>query len=146
MSETGQDGSPMDWAKFEHYFRELFSSSMSKHGDLAWMQKMLEPSLYNDLKDIQLAMVSQQPEVFETHRQVIVRVAVTDPTLLDHIRIRMCEHHLVLEGMEREEVRVLLPTAVKPRTARARYRDEVLQISARKRNIETYYHEVPVIY
>ncbi|GIQ67866.1 hypothetical protein DUZ99_03095 [Xylanibacillus composti] len=146
MGGQGREESPMDWSKFEEYFQHIFPSALPKQNDSAWLKEWIGTSMGKGLEHVPFAFAGSQPEVFETHRLVVVRANVPDPARLDHMRIRLSENVLLLEGLRREEVRLPLPAAVKPRTARAVYRDGVLQITARKRYADISYHEVPIAY
>lgn len=78
-----------------------------------------------------------EPQVFETHDFVIARI----PTQLDtnmQPRILMDTYHLFIKGLpERsEQLTLKLPSPIKPKSAKAEYKDGVLEIRLLKRGPE----------
>mgnify|MGYP000008806733 CR=1 FL=1 len=110
------------------------------------MKELFDTSISRSDSHAASAYLTQQPEVFETHRQVIIRISVRDLAQLDRMRIRMGEHSILLDGLGKEQIHVPLPAAVKPRTAKAVFREKVLQLTVHKRSKDTYYYEVPITY
>lgn len=135
---------PPDWEAFKRRFDDWSLNPQqppSDHTD--WMEPMMQASWDEAMHNVPRP---GREEVFETHRYVVVKLRVKDVVLLDQIRLLINDSELIVKWSRHRERRIRFPVLVVPKTARAKYRDGVLQIIAIKKKGKSSYLEIPVRY
>ncbi|WP_068776897.1 Hsp20/alpha crystallin family protein [Paenibacillus sp. FJAT-26967] len=81
-------------------------------------------------------------DVFETHTHVFIRVKIPKREDPYSLQVLVKTSHVKILGLIDEPKKTIkMPSPVNPKTAKARYRENVLQIQVRKRKFKDNYHE-----
>jgi len=137
-----------DMKQFERLFKKNFPGLQSMdiqdwsnvNSIESYVQKMLNHSfkqagMENSLDHHFLS------EVFETHDRVIVKMDIPKKTNLDEIRLYVNGNQIKLINMNETQF-VKLPSFVNSKTARALYKDGILQIQMKKQSKSEHYREI----
>lgn len=93
-------------------------------------------------KPFSISKGSASAETFETHTHVYVRIRLHRREDPKSLQVLIRSDHVKIIGMLYEPEKILsFPCMVAPKTAKAKVRDGVLQISARKRKAKDAYYE-----
>ncbi len=138
-----------DWKKMESIFGKQFPFSTlsgNKSFDLSWVEDYVKSVMkqampQNDQPD------ELESEVFETHRDVIAKIAVPEHISPGDLRIFAASNQIRLEGLPGGAKQFIpLPAHVNPGVSRALMKQGVLQIQMRKQNKEEQYKEIFIRY
>lgn len=133
-----------DWSQFQNFFqRQSPPGAKAFTEDLSWVEQMVRTSVDQAMKAVPQLI---RQEVFETHRHVIIKLQVPKRGVLDEWRLLLNDYHLLVKMAHGKEERITFPVAVVPSTARARYKDGILQIQVRKRRTSGGYREISATY
>ncbi|MVO99813.1 Hsp20/alpha crystallin family protein [Paenibacillus lutrae] len=81
-------------------------------------------------------------DVFETHTHVFIRLKIPKREDPYSLQVLVKTSHVKILGLIDEPKKTIkMPSPVNPKTAKARYRENVLQIQVRKRKFKDTYHE-----
>ncbi|MFD7523596.1 Hsp20/alpha crystallin family protein [Paenibacillus chitinolyticus] len=96
---------------------------------------------------------SQQPretvngDTFETHTDVFVRLKIPKSEDPRSLQVMVKTSHVKILGLTDEPRKLIkLPSPVLPKTAKATYKEGVLQIQVRRRRYKDNYHEAYIEY
>lgn len=137
MADDGKN-SPFgnNWKQFEELFSGISSFQQGKIQDLAWVDKFIQ----NVMKQAVPEPVSKsaqplplQTEVFETHRNVIVKIRIPSHIQPRALQLFANSHQLKIEGPGQNVQYVRLPAAVHSHSSKAEFRDGILQLQLRKK-------------
>jgi HSP20 family molecular chaperone IbpA len=89
--------------------------------------------------------VRKKAEVFETHNHVIVKISISYEA---NPIVKVRTDAVKIEGMfdNKKQQLIRLPCLVVPSTARATYKEGILQIKVRKKKLNKSYREVSIRY
>lgn len=131
------------WKTFEKLFGGKVPFLNNEHvekmlKDPQWIEKYVQDVLKRALPGASsnFSLTSGiDPEVFETHRAVIVRIPIPDKTDASRIKLHATRYRLRLAGLaEGDPVDIRLPAAVNPQLCRAHYKNGILEIRISKDN------------
>lgn len=135
----------MDWNPLDGWWVGG-GAKESKQGDFRWINDYVD-HVVNDA----LSQTGSRPplpgrlpvELFQTHHYVIVRFRVPDGMKARRLRVFAAPTKLRLEGLPQERKQVVeLPSAVRPESARALYKNGVLQVKLAKRGRRERFEEI----
>lgn len=77
---------------------------------------------------------TSNPNIFETHHDIFVRLPVSDPQVLKNLKIFHTSNTLIVEGLSQSEKQqtFTLPAIVKKKGASASFKDDTLEIRLEK--------------
>lgn len=135
----------MNWEAFVDYFRRTFPPS--DYGAAShWLEKEVKDSIESAMAGMRL-MDSESIDLFETHRSVIAKIIVPNRRILKSLSIRVNEEHMKVSGFRHKEIQTIrFPTFVIPSTAKAVYKNGVLQVQIRKKEKSERYYELNIEY
>lgn len=155
-SNSGRGGGV--WNQIEQFINDKLSS-MSQAGNAAspflqqpdWVQNVVRDVLSRatggrgraDSRNSGASAPTVSTEVFETHRQVIVKIKLPPKEDPRALQVLVRSDRIKLLGLPGGDPKFIpLPAPVVPRSARARYREGTLEVYARKRRrgpyVDTY--------
>lgn len=78
-------------------------------------------------------------KTFETHEFVLVRVTLPKQANTNNIRLLLDSHQLTVKGIHSDgsDLRIQLPAAVRPKYAKADYKDGILEVRLMKKGPES---------
>lgn len=152
VDQPGGHNAKPDFKQFEHIFKRNFPGMESiPWGDLQdvnSIEAFVKNTLGNVFKQSGLggeAGLYYKSDVFETHDRVIVKIYISDAKSADQFRLMVKSTQVKLEDFfEKTHHTIKLPSPIQPKSARAKYRDGVLQISARKLGHEDSFREIVI--
>ncbi|TDF98144.1 Hsp20/alpha crystallin family protein [Paenibacillus piri] len=114
--------------------------------DTTWVEDYVQQIFEKSLpKTGVVRSLRTKPEIFETHHHVIVKLALAQQANpIIKVRTDLIKIESIVNSQKPQLIR--LPCHVIPSTARASYRDGILQIKVRKKRLNKTYHEVNVRY
>lgn len=141
-----ENGNPFgNWKHFEELFNGIASAQQGKVPDLGWVDKFIQnvmkqtvpAALGNALKPQQAAPASPagqlETEVFETHRNVIVRIRIPAQVNPRNLQLFANSSKVKIEGPGKNVQFVRLPALVHSNSSKAEYQDGILQLQLRKK-------------
>lgn len=124
------------------------SASWGDLQDVNSIERFVQNTLGNVFKQSGMggeAGLYYKSDVFETHDRVIVKIYVSDLKSADQFRLMVKSTQVKLENLfEKTHHAINLRSPIQPKSARAKYRDGVLQISARKLGNEHSFREIMI--
>ncbi len=137
-----------DWKHFEELFGGISALHQGKWQDLGcvhqFVKNMLKQTETNTDASSAKTATNLQTEVFETHRNVIVKLMVPNHVQPRNLQLFVNSSKLKIEGHGQRTQFVRLPTPVQPQYSKAEYRDGILQIQLRKRTNSDRFDEIYV--
>ncbi|CAM4234800.1 hypothetical protein [Paenibacillus tarimensis] len=144
-------GSPLDFNRIEEWLEHQgLLKGLGMFSSADWINEMVGRAVSGSLPKKPSAMngkmrpSEKQPDVFETHRFVIVKFQLARDTDFSAIRVFVRPDRVKLSGMPEGDLNTDLPRLVVPSSARALYSSGVLQIKIKKRRMDTGYVEVGI--
>ena len=115
---------PSNMKDMESYMKQMLSNI-----PMDGLQNQNNPFTF-DLKNHS----SSQPNIFETHQHVFIRIPIKNPDLLKKMKIFHTSNTLIIEGLSKDEPKqtFTLPTLVKKKGATAFYKDYTLEVTLEK--------------
>lgn len=151
MANSGRKA--FDWTEFGKWMDGQMSA-LPKNGGFHWIsdyvdRMMKEAVSLQEQKGFRPKRPSKplREETFETHHYVIVRLHV--PVFVNERRLRVhaSAQRLKIAGLPGDEEQVVaLPFPVSPSSARAMYKDGILQVKLLKRKITERFEEIYIRY
>lgn len=133
--------SHVDWKAFADYFKRLFPASSETGMSI---EQTVKASIASAMADL-LQDKSEQIEQFETHRSIIIKLKLPHRQQLNDMHLQLNDAHMKISGWRQHDIQTIrFPTAVWPKTAKAVYRNGVLQIQIRKKEKRSSYHVINV--
>lgn len=156
MSLNGSDRQPwLKWEQIEKFLGQKFPDHTREKGQtflnsLSWVEGYVQEMLKKAMPPAEAEISSTDgaaAEVFETLEHVIIQVKLPkeeDPRALQvFVKSNQVKITGFLSGIPKL---IKLPVMVVSRTAKAHYKQRVLQIQIRKRGQKENYHEVYIRY
>ncbi|WP_159887695.1 Hsp20/alpha crystallin family protein [Paenibacillus puerhi] len=139
----------MNWKQFEQFFggKIPFPPASSFPGDLSWVEGYIKDIMKQAMPQAEVKSLKHHyhMEVFETHKNVIVKVHIPDQAQARKARVLLNVSTLRLEGLPQEKTQtVRLPSLISPATCKAVYRNGILQLHMRKQSAEHPFYEIDV--
>ncbi|SDC77126.1 hypothetical protein SAMN02799630_01440 [Paenibacillus sp. UNCCL117] len=141
----------MNWKQFEQFFggKMPLAPTPSIPGDLSWIDGYIKDIMKQAMPQAQVQSQSLKhhfhTEVFDTHRNVIVKVHIPDKSQARKIRVMLNVSTLRLEGLPQDRTQtVRLPSLVSATSCKAVYRNGILQLHMRKQSTENPFYEIDV--
>ncbi|MDF2669963.1 MAG: HSP20-like chaperone protein [Paenibacillus sp.] len=154
-----------EWKQFEDFFGGISALHQGKLKDLGWvdqfvkhMMKQAIPEPGTDSDSTRSSNKSSsskssrtsskgssallQTEVFETHRNVIVKLHIPSHINPRNIQLFVNSQQLKIEGPGQNNQLVRLPSPVQSQYSKAEYRDDILQVQLRKQPKSERYDEI----
>lgn len=149
MSLSGSNGEPwLKWDQIEKFlgqklpFREKGQTFLD---NMMWVDGYVQDILKKAMPHLEgkfSAGASGGIDVFETHEHVIIQVKLSKEENPRAIQVFVKSHQVKISGFVSGNHQIVkLPAIVVPRTAKARYKQRLLQIQIRKRGLKENYHE-----
>jgi HSP20 family molecular chaperone IbpA len=155
MSESnGYDSPKSAWKRFEEFFNAEFPiPAHASPEDLSWIEPYVQKTIARVLASTH-AMDGNRPhapphetETFETLTHVIVKVRIPDRNRARNTNVYAGPNEIRLEeGRGVRRTTIPLPALVLPETCKAVYKNGILQLQLKKRNMEAATHPVPIRY
>jgi hypothetical protein len=115
-------GDPFPWV--EKYAKKAIANAMSRVPNIS--------NLPNTDSLLYTPWLGGSPEVFETHRSVLVRLSVPESMEARNIRIFASSRQVAFEGIRQNKIKVPLPSAVSVKSAKAKLKNGILEVRLRK--------------
>ncbi|PYI55735.1 Hsp20/alpha crystallin family protein [Paenibacillus flagellatus] len=136
-----------DWKSFEQFFGgRLPLIPHDRKNDTAWIEGYVQDVMKQVFP--QSADLFNKPfraEVFETHNNVVVRINIPDKSVARDLRTYIGVSQVKLEGLpDRKSQTIKLSSYVVPESAKAVYKNGVLQLHMRKVRMNEQMREVNV--
>ncbi|RUS46955.1 Hsp20/alpha crystallin family protein [Cohnella sp. AR92] len=149
-SKSGDPNRGMDRDFFNLPFGKNFPFNLlEKMDDLAWIEKYVQDAMTQYMPKT-LSTHSQNPsrlqmEVFETHKNVIIKVHLTENEA-KNVKVTAGVDRVRLEGLpdSNSKKNIKLTSHVVPESCVAVYKNGILQLHMRKQTIDDYFQEVNV--
>lgn len=143
----------LKWDQIEKFLGEKFPAAAKERAqsfvdNMSWIEGYVQDMLKKTMPAMDAETSSNDEvsvETFETHEHVITQVKLPKEENPRALQVFVKSSHLKLVGFLNGTPRIIkLPSLVLPRTARARYKQRILQIKVRKRGTKEDYHEAYV--
>jgi HSP20 family molecular chaperone IbpA len=134
-----------NWQQFEEFFSGISSFQQGKIQDLSWVDKFIQNVMKQAVPEPVTNSVQPPPlqtEVFETHRNVIVKIRIPAHIQPRALQLFANSHQLKIEGPGQNVQYVRLPAAVQSQSSKAHFRDGILQLQLRKKTESERFDEV----
>ncbi|MEK8129793.1 Hsp20/alpha crystallin family protein [Paenibacillus filicis] len=139
----------MNWKQFEQFFggKMPFPPASEIPGDLSWVDGYIKDVMKQAMPQAQTQGLKHHfhTEVFDTHRNIIVKVHIPDKAQARKIRVLLNVSTLRLEGLPQDKSQMVrLPSLVNASSCKAVYRNGILQLHMRKQSSEHPFYEIDV--
>lgn len=134
-----------EWKHFEDLFGGISALHQGKWQDLSWVDQFVKQMMKHTGTNTETSTAKApnlQTEIFETHRNVIVKLMVPDHIHPRDLQLFVNSSQLKIEGHGQSTQFVRLPTPVQSQYSKAEFRDGILQIQLRKRTNTGRFDEV----
>ncbi|NOU93342.1 hypothetical protein GC093_08950 [Paenibacillus sp. LMG 31456] len=153
MTNNGNNNKPSQWHEIENLLGSKLpalptSKQMELLKDTSWIEGYVQNILNKTMPQNGMQKVTQsnsKAEVFETHYHVIVKTPISyevNPAV--KVRPDLIKIEGQLDNKKNQLIR--LPCLVVPSTAKATYKEGILQIKIRKKKLNKTYREVSIRY
>ena len=140
----------MNWKHFEQFFGGKLPFPGGDGGpgaDLSWVDGYIKEILNRAMPQAEVHGLKHHfhSEVFDTHKNVIVKVHIPDRAQARKIRILLNANVLRLEGLpDNNSQTIKLNSLVIPSSCKAVYKNGVLQLHMRKQTAENPFYEIDI--
>jgi HSP20 family molecular chaperone IbpA len=155
MSESNEQYSPKGaWKRFEELFNAEFPiPAQTSPDDLSWIGPYVQKTIARVLASTpsmdqnRTQAAPFEAETFETLTHVIVKVRIPDRNRARNTNVYAGLNQVRLEeGQGVSRTTIPLPAIVLPESCKAVYKNGILQLQLKKRNMETASYPVPIRY
>ncbi len=150
MSKHSSDSSNDTWKSIEQFFSQplpFFQDGDQNKWmkDMAWVEDLVKQSIEQSVSKAKPASTSAhlKPKMFQTHRNVIVRIPVPPAVNPRALQVYLHAYQLKIIGLQGQDEKIIkLPVPVLSMRCKASFKDGILQIRARKQQQKQKYREI----